>query len=154
MGKTSFVGIRLPEDMAQAVEKIAAANGFSNSEQIRQWIQKGMDIDGYKRETEYIRKMIREELLSIINPAVERIIKMLMKIGKVSGGLFFMILRNMFGGKVNEADPKLFNDFVQRYMGKGIDYMQIKDTDVNAFLTDDGAKRLKETPNPKEFPQQ
>lgn len=152
MSKTINFTVRMSDDMMQAIEKIASVNGFSVAEQIRQWIQKGMDIDGYKRETEYIRKMIHEELASILDPAVTRIIKMQMKIGKAAGGLFFLNLRNLFGGKVNDADPKLFNDFVQRYMGKGVEYMSsVKDSDVNSFLTDNGAKRLKEAPNPKDF---
>lgn len=152
MSKTINFTVRMKESMLHEVERVAATNGFSSTEQIRQWIQKGMDIDGYKKETEYIRRMIHDELISILDPAVNRIIKMLMKIGKVTGGLFFVNLRNLFGGRVNDAEPAPFNDFIQRYMGKGVEYMRnVKDADADAYLTENGAKRLREAPNPKDY---
>lgn len=153
MPKCVVFNMRMSEDMMHAIDKVAAANGFSSAEQVRQWIQKGMDIDGYKRETEYIRKMIREELASILDPAVNRIIKMLMKIGKATGGLFHVNLRNLLGGSLKKdgTDPELYDYFINRYMGKGVEYMSnVKDSEVNAFLMTDGMKRLKATPDPKE----
>ena len=131
--------VRMPKELYKTVSDRAVLEGCSATELIRRYIKKGLDIDGYKSETEFIRNILRQELESIIEPLGNRIIKMQMKVGKVSAGGFFIMLRNLFG-TVAEENRAAFNGFIQRYMGMGVDYMQMKDKDVNKFLTADGTK--------------
>ncbi|GHU89696.1 hypothetical protein FACS1894202_08330 [Clostridia bacterium] len=133
-----------------AVERVAAVNGFTTSEQVRQFIQKGIDVDGYQKEADFIRNIIRQELSGIVEPFGNRIIKMQMKIGKIAAGGFFLMLRNIFGGKVSDADPKAFDDFAKRYMVKGVEYMRyVKDKDADDYLTEHGSQLLREAKNVK-----
>jgi hypothetical protein len=138
MGTKTFQ-LRMPEDMYKAVSEKASVEGIPAAELIRRYIEKGIDINGYKSETEFIRNIIRQELESIVEPFGNRIIKMMMKIGKVNAGGFFVMLRSLFG-KVTGENKAMFNDFMNRYMGMGVEYMSMKDVDVNRFLTADGTQ--------------
>ena len=140
--------VRMPQELYKAVKEKAAVENRPMADQIRIFIEKGLDVDGYKSETEFIRSILRQELESIIEPFGNRIIKMLMKIGKINAGGFFVMLRNLFGTVTGE-NKAVFNDFMQRYMRMGVEYMSMKDTDINRFLTSDGARLSEAAHNAK-----
>ena len=79
--KTIVYHFRMPEELHRTVEERASIEGVPMAELIRRFIEKGLDVDGYKKETDFIRNILRQELEKIIEPFGNRIIKMLMKIG-------------------------------------------------------------------------
>ena len=97
-----ITSIYLTKEMCIQVDKIAAKEHVSRNEQIRRYIEKGLNIDGYTQNIDFISSIIRQELLAIyhiedIKAVVEqqtnRIAKMHMKTGKVDAAAFFLLLK-------------------------------------------------------------
>ena len=68
--------IRLPKDDFDALNKLAASKHISVSELMRNFINKGLAIDGHKEGIDFIRRHIREEINNAIVPRMERLIKL------------------------------------------------------------------------------
>ena len=78
---------------------MAAKGHISRNEQIRRYIEKGLDVEGYSQNIDFIAGIIRQELLAVyhiedIKAVVEqqanRIAKMHMKSGKIDAAAFFL----------------------------------------------------------------
>ena len=72
------------ERMKGELDVIAAKRHITVSELIRDYIDKGMDVDKAAQDIDFIRKQIREELDLIIKPQVNRLAKLLMRIGMMT----------------------------------------------------------------------
>jgi metal-responsive CopG/Arc/MetJ family transcriptional regulator len=141
------ITIRLSGNLLNQIELMAQQSGANLSEQCRRLLEKGVDVDGYKKETDFIRNIIRQELESIIEPSTNRIVKMLMKVGKISAGGFFLLIRELFGKAVTSQNVGMFNDYMHRYMLMDVDFMQLKDFKVNDYLLDKNGELLEQAKN-------
>ena len=47
------------------IEKVAHSEGVKASEVMRGYIEKGLSIDGYKQDVDFIASIIRQELTAI-----------------------------------------------------------------------------------------
>jgi hypothetical protein len=68
----------------EALQQIAAVQGKPVSELIRKYISDGMNVDKTSADIDFIRKQIREELDSMLKPQVNRLAKLLMRIGMMT----------------------------------------------------------------------
>jgi hypothetical protein len=68
----------------EALRKIAAAQGKPVSELIRAYIAEGMSADKAAQDIDFIRKQIREELDIMLKPQINRLAKLLMRIGMMT----------------------------------------------------------------------
>ncbi|GHV18076.1 hypothetical protein FACS18949_18130 [Clostridia bacterium] len=123
-----------PKETLDKLEQLAASKHITVSELVRTFVDKGMEVDGYRQDAEFLTKLIHDELESQLAPAVNRIVKMQMKTGKISSGLFFAVVRLLLDNMDGAQDYSI-EEFFKKYMQMGVDYMQTKDTDVNALLT-------------------
>ena len=131
-------------DMLNNIEKIALKKGTTFSEVVREYIDKGLLIDGYSQDIDFITGIIRQELTSIyrledikeiLDKQTNRLAKMMMKIGKMSTGQLFLLI-NMFLRMIDEAEEDRFDDLLEMSIRNGINYMQKKDFQINDFLQD------------------
>ena len=67
-----------------ALRQIAAAQNRPVSELIRKYISDGMNVDRASADIDFIRKQIREELDIMLKPQINRIAKLLMRIGMMT----------------------------------------------------------------------
>ena len=90
------------------MEKLAAVRGISVSDIVREFVEKGLAVDGYKSDTDFIIEIIHKELKEVLEPQINRIVKMLMKIGKVSAGTMYSNLSfiQMISDEDQEASMK------------------------------------------------
>ena len=72
------------EKMKSELEVIAAKRHITSSELIREYIDKGMNVDKTASDIDFIRKQIREELEIMIKPQINRLAKLLMRIGMMT----------------------------------------------------------------------
>lgn len=119
------------KDMTE-LQKIAALRVTSVSEVVRDYVKKGLSIDSYKEDTDFIREIVREELKDVLEPQINRIVKMLMKIGKVSAGTMYSNLSLI--QLINDQDEQEYYEMVSRSLRLGVDYMKKKDIDVDTYL--------------------
>ena len=72
------------EKMKAELDVIAAKQHITVSELIRGYIDKGMNVDKTASDIDFIRKQIREELDIMLKPQINRLAKLLMRIGMMT----------------------------------------------------------------------
>jgi len=72
------------EKMKAELDVIAAKRHITVSELIRDYIDKGMNVDKTASDIDFIRKQIREELDIMLKPQINRLAKLLMRIGMMT----------------------------------------------------------------------
>jgi hypothetical protein len=68
----------------EALQTIAAVQHKPVSELIRKYISDGMNVDRASADVDFIRKQIREELDIMLKPQINRLAKLLMRIGMMT----------------------------------------------------------------------
>jgi hypothetical protein len=76
--------INLSPKTYDALRQIAAVQGKPVSELIRKYISDGMNADKTSQDIDFIRRQIREELEIILKPQINRLAKLLMRIGMMT----------------------------------------------------------------------
>ena len=74
----------ISEKMKAELDVIAAKRHITVSELIRDYIDKGMNVDKTASDIDFIRKQIREELDMMLKPQINRLAKLLMRIGMMT----------------------------------------------------------------------
>lgn len=138
------LNVKVDENTAAAVKKLAATDNLTIAELLRRYIEKGMKIDGYKQDIDFISGIIRQEFMAVyhlediknvVEQQVSRIDKMLMKSGKLTAGQFFLLIKVM-QNLVGREDEVYFAELVERADNMGIEFMQQKNSTINEILRD------------------
>ena len=96
-----ITSVYLTKEMCEQVDRMTARGHISRNEQIRRYIEKGLDVEGYRQDIDFIAGIIRQELQAVyqiedIKAVVEqqanRIAKMHMKSGKMDAAAFFFFV--------------------------------------------------------------
>ena len=94
-----------------------------------------MSVDAYKDDADFIAKIVRDEVKGAIDPLGNRIIKILMKIGKATGGLLFTMIKLLLL-VINPNKLHTFKELLGGAMKLGVEYMRVKDFAVDEFVAD------------------
>ena len=139
-----------PESL-KTLDTLAAKNDTTTSELVRQFVEKGLSVEGYRQDIDFIASIIRQELMAIyhiedIKAVVEqqtnRIAKMHMKSGKIDAAAFFLLVKVLMN-VAHEGTEDQFDQMLNEAVTLGVDYMQKKDFQINSFLQDtDNLRRL------------
>ena len=128
--------IRFEAGTMKELKKLAGRTNVTVSDIVREYVKKGLTIDSYKEDTDLIREIVREELKDVLEPQVNRIVKMLMKIGKVSAGTMYSTLNLIQTlSDQEQQDQQEYFEMVARCLRLGVDYMKKKDVDVDQYLS-------------------
>lgn len=143
--------INFSPETLKTLDTLAAKNDTTTSELVRQFVEKGLSVEGYRQDIDFIASIIRQELMAIyhiedIKAVVEqqtnRIAKMHMKSGKVDAAAFFLLIKVLMN-VANEGTEDQFDQMLNEAVTLGVDYMQKKDFQINSFLQDtDNLRRL------------
>ena len=125
--------IRFKAKSIEEIQKIAVIRKVTVSDIVREYVEKGLTVDSYKEDTDFITEIIHQELKDILEPQINRIVKMLMKIGKVSAGTMYSNLSLI--QLINDEDQEAFFEMVSRSLKLGVEYMKKKDVEVDAYLS-------------------
>ncbi|OPX44465.1 hypothetical protein CLHUN_14580 [Ruminiclostridium hungatei] len=124
--------IRFEAGTMKELKKFAGRTNVTVSDIVREYVKKGLTIDSYKEDTHLIREIVREELKDALEPQVNRIVKMLMKIGKVSAGTMYSTL-NLIQTISNQEQQEDF-EMVSRCLKLGVECMKKKDIEIDNYL--------------------
>ncbi len=139
-----ITSVYLTKEMCEQVDKMAAREHISRNEQIRRYIEKGLDVGGYRKDIDFIGGILRQELLAvyhiedikaIVEQQANRIAKMHMKSGKVDAASFFLLVKVLMN-MAQEGTTDQFDRMLSDAIALGVDYMQKKDFQINSFLYD------------------
>jgi hypothetical protein len=125
--------VRFKAKSIEDMEKLAAARGISVSDIVREFVEKGLAVDGYKSDIDFITEIIHKELKEVLEPQINRIVKMLMKIGKVSAGTMYSNLSLI--QLISDEDQEAFYEMINRSLRLGVEYMKKKDVEVDQYLS-------------------
>ena len=138
--------INFTTETLETLDKLAAKNHTTTSELVRGYVEKGLSIEGSREDIDFIARIIRQEITAvyhvdeikaIADHDTDRLAKMLMKIGKINGAIFFLLIKvlmnlaNKIGGLVIGT-----GEMLSEAVKLGVDYMQKKDFQINSFLQD------------------
>lgn len=142
--------IRLPAELKTQLELKAAKEHLTVSDLVRRYIDKGLNVEGYKSEIDYLSEIMKTVLSGVIEPQIERLVKLIIKLGKITGGGYYLQLANLLSS-VNKSDVGDISETVNRCNRLAIKYMSQKDSDVERFLLNNmellkEALRLKDNP--------
>lgn len=123
-------------DTLEQLDKLALRKKTSTSELVRAYVEKGLAIDGHKDDVDLIATIVRQEIKVQLDTQIDRLAKMLMKTGKISAGLYYLVLKlllKQFGSTRSQSLKELATE--TRKMG--VKYMQMRDYQINDYLEDD-----------------
>lgn len=130
-----------------ALEKLAAKRNSNVSELTREFVRKGLSLESSKEDVDMIAAILRQEITDvfqindikeIVDHDTDRLAKMLMKIGKLNGAMFFLLLKVLMV-MLNDGSRDDFEQMLLESVKLGVDYMQKKDFQINSFLQDTGS---------------
>ncbi|MGN0306890.1 MAG: hypothetical protein ACI4DN_01610, partial [Lachnospiraceae bacterium] len=119
------------------------------SELVRRYVEKGLSLEGNREDIDFIASIIRQELMAVYHVEdmkgicdhnTNRLAKILMKIGKINGAIFFLLIKVLIN-LTNEGSEDDFEQMLSEAVKLGVDYMQKKDFQINSFLQDTGHLR-------------
>jgi predicted DNA-binding protein len=149
--KSQKRSINFSPETLKTLDTLATKNHTTTSELVRQFVEKGLSVEGYRQDIDFIASIIRQELMAIyhiedIRDAVEqqanRIAKMHMKSGKIDAAAFFLLIKVLMN-MAHEGTEDQFDQMLNEAVTLGVDYMQKKDFQINSFLQDtDNLRRL------------
>lgn len=120
----------------EQLEKLAAKKNTTASDLIRTFIDKGLEIDGYTQDVDFIAGIVRQEIKAQLSPQIERLVKILMKSGKISAALYYLTLK-LFVQMVSGERLVSLKEMATETRKLGVKYMQYKDHEINQYLEDD-----------------
>ena len=115
-----------------------------STEDIDRLVAEGLSIEGSREDIDFIARIIRQEITAvyhvdeikaIADHDTDRLAKMLMKIGKINGAIFFLLIKVLMN-LANEGSEDDFDQMLSEAVKLGVDYMQKKDFQINSFLQD------------------
>lgn len=150
MDDTQRYTVRVPADMARRLEQKATAEHITVSDLVRRYIDKGLNLEGYKSEIDFLSEIMQTVLSGVIEPQIERLVKLIIKLGKINGAGYFLQLANNLNSK-GKSDLEEISETVNRCNRLAVKYMSQKDSDVERFLLDN-LSLMKEAVNLKDNP--
>jgi hypothetical protein len=134
-GRMVYCPVRLPASMHEQLVTLAGAHGTTVSDEIRRMIKEGVGLESNKESLDMIASTIRAELKIQLDKQIERIVKMEMKIGKLSAAEYYLLLKLLLS--LGATNSKTLKDLATEARKTGIKYMQMRDYDVNGYLEDE-----------------
>lgn len=134
--RTQKRSIAFPVDVLTQLDKLATRQRTTTSDLVRGYVEKGLAIDGHKEDIDLIATIVRQEIKSQLDVQIDRLAKMNMKIGKISAGLYYLIMKlllKQFGSTRSQSLKELATE--TRKMG--VKYMQMRDFQINDYLEDE-----------------
>ena len=127
--------IVFPKKQLDELEKLANSRDVFVADLIREYVDKGLSVQGYKEDTEYISGIVRQVVSAEIGRQANRLAAMLFKIGVISAGGYFMNVRLM-SDVISPSMQEDFKDINSNARKLGIDCMKQNGVGVVEFLED------------------
>ena len=119
--------IDLTPETLDSLKRTAAAQHTTVSEIIRKYIDQGLNVDKTKGDIDFIRTNIREELDLIIKPQINRLAKMLMRIGVMTISSCFFTSKIVYHF-VPFSDKEAYDKLMKEAKHNAAAYLSVRDS--------------------------
>ncbi|MDR1754372.1 MAG: ribbon-helix-helix protein, CopG family [Eubacterium sp.] len=123
--------VTLSNNMLESLRKLAASKHITQSELIRQLVQKGLTVESYTSEQDVIRGYIREEIETTINAPIDRIIRLILKSTEASSICMFACICMLSDVCADEAD---FENILANALKRAHKYMKQKEQSFEHYI--------------------
>jgi len=124
--------------MAKSLDKIADKTHQNVSEIIRKAINKYLNVDLYKEDTDLIASIVQPLVKDEIGKQANRLAAMMFKVGIITSSNYFLAVRLM-SDVINPSMQEDFKDINANARKLGIDYMKQNGVGAVQFLEDEEA---------------
>ena len=131
--KSTILTLRIPKELHEQLTLKAQQENSDVSKCCRRLLEKGVSVEAYKEDINFLTKIIRNELEAIIEPYGNRQIKMIMKVGKATGGTMFTVIKLLLT-LLNPNELYTFKELLESAMKLGVEYMKMKDFEVDQYI--------------------
>ncbi len=109
---------------------------------MRDLVDKGLIASSQKADDDYLEGIVRRTVQESLKPHVERLAAISAKATQISGAAFFM---GMYAALLRRspAEQQEIQDAAGQARELGIQYLKLKDRDIDAFIQE-GVKSMKE----------
>jgi predicted DNA-binding protein len=135
---TKRITFHVTHDMAKCLEKMSNNTGWNVSEIIRTALNKHMNVDLLKEDTDFLAGIVQPIVKEEIGKQANRLAAMLFKIGIISAGNYFMAVRVM-SDVISPSMQEDFREISANARKLGIDYMKMNGIGVIQYMEDDEA---------------
>lgn len=139
----AYIPYRCSQSTYEAIEKIAVAQRKTRVQVVRELVEAGLVATGYKQDEEYLAKLIQESLKAVLQPSVERLAAISAKATQISSAAFFM---DIFVSRLMlpHGEQDLIDQAAADARKLGIEYLKLKDRDVDSFIADGAGKMTRD----------
>lgn len=140
--RTKRKNVTFDIDTAKTIELLASKNDVSDSEIIRRLVKASLkkelvkeDLEGFSNilNREIQNAISEEKIMRHISQQTNRLAKMMMKVGKVSAGGFYLLLKVLEGVfELDDYDKR--KDLYEAAVRLGVRYMKVKDFELESDL--------------------
>ena len=125
------ITVKIKQSEYDSLQKLAAKTHRPMAEIIRGFIKAGMDIERSKEDIDFIRKQIREELDIMLKPQINRLAKLLMRVGMmdISFCYFTSKLVHLF---VPISDRTSYEELMAECKHNAAAYLNMRDASLDA----------------------
>jgi hypothetical protein len=120
----------------EEIEKLAIKRNCYASDVIRDFVDKGLSVQGYRDDVDFLSGIIRQEVKAEMRAQANRLAAMLYKVGVLSASNYFMNVQ-MMADVINPSMQDTFQSIHEKSRRVGMDYMNMKVKDVLEFLEDE-----------------
>ena len=120
----------------EEIEKLAIKRNCFASDVIRDFVDKGLSVQGYKDDISFLADIIRQVVSAEMGKQANRLAAMMYKIGVLSASNYFMNVQ-MLSDVINPSLQDDFKSIQEKTRRVGMDYMNMKVRDVLTFLEDE-----------------
>lgn len=140
--KSAYRPIRCSKELDETLGRLAAQQHITKSEVLRNLVDKGLTATGAKVEDGEFYQLIQQAVKEAVQPQIERLAAISAKATHISGAAFFM---SIFAATrdATPAEQREVEEAAGAARDLGIQYLKMKDQDIDAFLKA-GAKRMVE----------
>lgn len=140
--KSAYRPIRCSKELDETLGRLAAQQHITKSEVLRNLVDKGLTATSAKVEDGEFYQLIQQAVKEAVQPQIERLAAISAKATHISGAAFFM---SIFAATrdATPAEQREVEEAAGAARDLGIQYLKMKDQDIDAFLKA-GAKRMVE----------
>ena len=140
--KSAYRPIRCSKELDETLGRLAAQQHITKSEVLRNLVDKRLTATSAKVEDGEFYQLIQQAVKEAVQPQIERLAAISAKATHISGAAFFM---SIFAATrdATPAEQREVEEAAGAARDLGIQYLKMKDQDIDAFLKA-GAKRMVE----------
>lgn len=127
-----YIPFRCSAEMAAAIGRIADSEGKTRSEVIRSLCEKGLAAGGYTSGVQEINATVKEALVEVLQPSVERLAAISAKAAHIAAAAFFLEVAT---NRLFTSEPEQIDAIAAKARRMGIEYLKLKkDQDLDDWL--------------------